>query len=40
MRFHGVRLHDVGLIRSSPKELIARGSDWRFLDELRHEMKA
>jgi NitT/TauT family transport system substrate-binding protein len=40
MRFHGVRLHDVGLIRSSPKELIARGSDWRFLEELRLELKA
>ena len=40
MRFHGVRLHDVGLIRTSPKELIARGSDWRFLEELKREIRA
>ncbi len=40
MRFHGVRLHEVGLIRSTPNELIGRGTDWRLLNELRRELKA
>lgn len=39
MRFHGVRLHEIGMIGSSPNELIKRGSDWRFLNELRRELK-
>jgi NitT/TauT family transport system substrate-binding protein len=40
MRFHAVRLHDVGLIKTDPNKLIAQGTDWRFLNELRREMKA
>jgi NitT/TauT family transport system substrate-binding protein len=40
MRFHAVRLHDVGMIKSSPQKLIARGTDWRFLNELRRELKS
>ena len=39
MRFHGIRLHDVGLIRSTPNELIDRGTDWRILNELRRELR-
>jgi ABC-type nitrate/sulfonate/bicarbonate transport system substrate-binding protein len=39
MRFHAIRLHDVGLIKTSPNRLIAKGTDWRFLNELRREMK-
>jgi NitT/TauT family transport system substrate-binding protein len=40
MRFHAIRLHDVGLIKTSPNKLIARGTDWRFLNELKKELKA
>jgi NitT/TauT family transport system substrate-binding protein len=40
MRFYAVRLHDVGMIKSSPQKLIARGTDWRFLNELRRELKS
>jgi len=40
MRFHAIRLHDVGLIKTSPNKLIAQGTDWRFLNELRRELKA
>jgi NitT/TauT family transport system substrate-binding protein len=35
-----VRLHEVGMIKSTPQKLIERGSDWRFLDQLRRELKA
>lgn len=40
MRFHALRLRDVGMIKSTPQQIIDRGSDWRFLIELKREMKA
>ena len=40
MRFYALRLHEVGMIKSSPNTLIAEGADWRFLDELKRELKA
>jgi hypothetical protein len=30
----------LGLIKSNPKKIIADGTDWRFLDELKRELKA
>jgi NitT/TauT family transport system substrate-binding protein len=39
MRFFALRLHQVGLIQSSPNELLAAGTDWRFLHELKQELK-
>ena len=39
LRFYGLRLHEAGLIKSSPKTLIAEGVDWRILEELRKELK-
>jgi NitT/TauT family transport system substrate-binding protein len=35
-----VRLHEVGLINSSPQKLVTAGTDWRFLNELKKELKA
>jgi NitT/TauT family transport system substrate-binding protein len=29
MRFFALRLHEVGMIESSPNALIAEGTDWR-----------
>jgi NitT/TauT family transport system substrate-binding protein len=40
LRFHALRLHEVGMIKSSPNKLIAQGTDWRFLNELKKELKA
>jgi NitT/TauT family transport system substrate-binding protein len=40
MRFYALRLHEVGMIKSSPASLIAEGTDWRFLNELKRELKA
>ena len=40
MRFYALRLHEVGLIKSSPQKIIADGTDWRFLNELKRELKA
>jgi NitT/TauT family transport system substrate-binding protein len=39
MRFYALRLHEVGMLKSSPQKLIAQGSDWRFFNELKQELK-
>ena len=40
LRFYALRLHEVGMIKSTPQKLIAQGTDWRFLNELKKELKA
>jgi NitT/TauT family transport system substrate-binding protein len=40
LRFHALRLREVGMIKSDPSRLISRGTDWRFLNELKRELKA
>lgn len=40
IRFHALRLYEVGMIKTHPNELIAKGADWRFLNELKRELKA
>jgi NitT/TauT family transport system substrate-binding protein len=40
LRFYALRLHEAGMIKSSPQKIIADGTDWRFLDELKRELKA
>ena len=39
MRFYALRLHEAGIITASPQEIIAKATDWRFLDELKRELK-
>ena len=39
VRFFALRLHEVGMIKSSPQKIIAQGTDWRFLTELKKELK-
>jgi NitT/TauT family transport system substrate-binding protein len=40
LRFYAIRLHEVGMIKSAPQMIIAQGTDWRFLNELKKELKA
>jgi NitT/TauT family transport system substrate-binding protein len=40
LRFHALRLREGGMIKSDPNQLVARGTDWRFLNELKRELKA
>jgi NitT/TauT family transport system substrate-binding protein len=40
IRWYALRLYEVGLIKSSPQKIIADGTDWRFLNELKRELKA
>jgi NitT/TauT family transport system substrate-binding protein len=39
VRFYALRLHEAGMIKSSPQKIMAQGTDWRFLKELKKEMK-
>lgn len=38
LRFYALRLREVGMVKSSPDELIARGTNWTFLKELKAEL--
>jgi NitT/TauT family transport system substrate-binding protein len=40
IRFYALHLRDAGLIKSTPQKIIAAGTDWRFLNELKRELKA
>ena len=40
IRFYALRLHEAGMIKASPQKIIADGTDWRFLNELKRELKA
>jgi NitT/TauT family transport system substrate-binding protein len=39
VRFHSLRLHEAGMIKNGPQKIIAQGTDWRFLNELKKELK-
>jgi NitT/TauT family transport system substrate-binding protein len=40
VRFYALLLHEAGMIRQSPNQILAEGTDWRFLNELKRELKA
>jgi NitT/TauT family transport system substrate-binding protein len=39
IRFFALRMHEAGVIKSSPQRILAEGTDWRFLKELKKELK-
>ncbi len=39
IRFYALRLNEARMIKANPKKLIADSTDWRFLNELRKELK-
>ena len=39
VRFLALRLREVGMITATPQTILAQGSDWRFLAELKRELK-
>jgi NitT/TauT family transport system substrate-binding protein len=39
IRFYALWMREVGMLKSSPQQIIARGTDWRFLNELKKELK-
>ena len=40
LRYYALRLYEAGLLKSSPDKIIARGTDWRFLAEVRRDRSA
>jgi NitT/TauT family transport system substrate-binding protein len=40
VRFYALRLREAGMIKSSPQKIIALGTDWRFVNELKKELKS
>jgi NitT/TauT family transport system substrate-binding protein len=39
VRFYALRLREAGMVKGSPQKIIAQGTDWRFLNELKRELK-
>jgi NitT/TauT family transport system substrate-binding protein len=39
VRFWALRLREAGIIKSSPSRIISEGTDWRFFNELKQELK-
>lgn len=39
VRFYALRLHEAGVIGSTPQKVIAESTDWRFLNGLKKELK-
>ena len=40
VRFYALRAHELGMIKHDPKRIIADGTDFRFFEELKRELKA
>ncbi|MET3522134.1 hypothetical protein [Mesorhizobium abyssinicae] len=39
MRFYALRMNEVGFIEAGPNKIIANGTDWRLLNEIKRELK-
>jgi NitT/TauT family transport system substrate-binding protein len=40
IRFYSLRLREAGFIRANPSKILADGTDWRFFNELKRELKS
>jgi NitT/TauT family transport system substrate-binding protein len=39
LQFYALRLHEAGMIKSTPNKIIANGTNWSFFNELKRELK-
>jgi len=39
VRFYALRLQEAGFIKSTPQKIIAQGTNWRFFNALKQELK-
>jgi NitT/TauT family transport system substrate-binding protein len=39
IRYYALRLHEAGMIKSTPNKIITQATDWRFFNELKRELK-
>src|SRR5262245_15099684 len=40
VRFYALRLREVGMIKGTAQKIISQGTDWRFFNELKRELKS
>jgi NitT/TauT family transport system substrate-binding protein len=40
IRLYALRMREAGLMKSGPNKIIAEATNWRFLNELKRELKA
>jgi NitT/TauT family transport system substrate-binding protein len=40
VRFYALRQYELGTVKKTPQRIIAEATDWRFLNELKRELKA
>jgi NitT/TauT family transport system substrate-binding protein len=40
LRYYALRMHEAGMIKSNPQKIVAQGADWRFVNQLKKELKA
>ena len=40
LRFYSLRLREAKLMQDTPQQILDRGTDWRFFNELKKELKA
>ena len=39
VRFYTLRLREAGMVKTTPQKIIGQATDWRFLTELKKELK-
>jgi NitT/TauT family transport system substrate-binding protein len=39
VRWYALRLNEAGFTKAAPQTIIAEHTDWRFLNELKRELK-
>jgi NitT/TauT family transport system substrate-binding protein len=39
VRFYALRAHELGFVKSTPRKIIADGTNWHFFEELKRELK-
>jgi NitT/TauT family transport system substrate-binding protein len=37
--FYALRMHETGMLKSDPQAIVAKGTDWRFLEEIKRSLK-
>ena len=40
VRFYALRLREAQMVKGTPQQLIAQGTDWRFIEQIKREMKS
>jgi NitT/TauT family transport system substrate-binding protein len=39
IRYYSLKLHEIGMIKTTPNTIIEKNTDWHFLNELKRELR-